>query len=193
MKIFFFLFYFLISITWIQSQPIDFFREEITFELDSIYFIVNADFYFRNTTDKVLTPMVTLPVARINYQKQIDTILVFLQENLVQPLPVQVKDTLARFSIELPPGQDKLIKVIYQQRHNGHTAKYILTTTWYWKKPLEVASYTLVCPAYVNMEKFSIPPDKISNFNRTTLFYWNRTNYMPETDLLLEFHLAVDP
>jgi len=169
------------------SQQLDFFREEITFELDSLFFTVNGDYYFRNNSDKFLTPTVTFPVADPGSHKPFDTILVFAQENIVTPLPVVIKDTTARFTINLPPRSERMFKVIYRQRHDGQTARYILTTTAYWKKPIDFATYSLVVPEYIAVDTLSILPDTLSQFEANRIYFWRKESYMPEIEFVVSF------
>jgi len=169
------------------SQQIDFYREEITFELDSLFFTVNGDYYFRNTSDNLLSPKVTFPIASSGSQRLLDTIMVFAQENLANPVPVTLKDTLARFTINLPPESERMFKVIYRQRHNGSAAKYILTSTNFWKKPIEDARYSLVVPHYIDITGFSIPPDSDTNFGDRRIYYWKKAQFMPDKEFILSF------
>lgn len=175
------------------SQQVDFFREEISFELDSLFFTVNGEFYFRNNSDQLLSPMVTFPIGRVEGEKQLDTILVFAQEDLVNPLPVQIRDTIVKFTIYLPPGEERLFKVLYKQRHNGHSARYILTTTAFWKKPLEHAAYSLFYPGYIMIRSFSIPPDAKRDFEGARIYTWTRRAFLPTKDFQVDFIVNQSP
>jgi hypothetical protein len=174
---------------YILGQKPEFFREEISFGIDSVFFSVNGDYYFRNTSDQTRNYVIAYPVRSNNTPKPIDTIMVFDQDYPAQLLQVEIRDTLATFAITLSPHSVKSIKVFYRQRHNQREARYILLTTNFWEKPFEKADYSLAVRKNIRIDDFSIKPDSRVDFGETEIFYWNRENFMPETDFEVKFTL----
>jgi hypothetical protein len=169
------------------AQQLSFFKEEIVFEIDSTFFTVNGDYYFRNASDQALSHTVTYPLRSNGSDRPFDTITVLEPTNPLIPVRTKISDTIARFRITLPPFSEKKMKVIYRQRHNGNLARYILLTTRLWNKPLENARYSLIVRKNIQVIEFSIAPDRSVNFGDTTVYYWERKNFMPEGDLEFRF------
>lgn len=181
------LFLLLLSCLSVHSQRLDFFREDLTFQLDSTNFTVSGQYYFRNNSLSQQRSLISYPLPRLADGPLFDTIMVFSEENLA--IPFQLHDTLISFEIQMQPGSEKQITIIYSQRHNGNYAKYILTTTKYWGKPLQLAEFKLVVPPYINILSCFEPPDKISEFEGTSIYHWTRQNFMPANDFEIWFEI----
>lgn len=172
------------------SQDFDFFKEEIVFEIDSVFFTVNGDYYFRNNTGKDVSPLISYPVRSNDSRPPFDTIMVYDQSDPSTPVRVKIIDTAALFTIHLPPHAEKMIKVVYRQRHDGSGARYILLTTKLWNKAFEDARYSLVVRKSIVIQEFSFAPDRSVDFGDTTIYYWSRKNFMPEKDFEVRFKVS---
>jgi hypothetical protein len=188
-----FLFSLLLSCLCVHSQRLDFFREDLSFQIDSTNFTVSGQYYFRNNSSSQQQTMINYPLPRLTDGPLFDTILVFSEEEPAVPLQINVHDTMVIFSITMQPGSEKQITIIYSQRHNGNYAKYILTTTKYWGKPLQQADFTLVVPPYIHIQTCFEPPDKISEFEGTHIYHWARQNFMPTNDFEIWFEIVSTP
>lgn len=173
----------------IIAQKPEFFREEISFGIDSLYFTVNGNYFFRNTSDETRKYIIAYPVRSNNTSKPIDTIMVFDTDNPAQLLKVGVRDTLATFEIVMSPHSVKNILVFYRQFHNKREVRYILLTTRLWDKPFEKADYNLTIRKDIRIDGFSIDPDSRIDFGETEVFYWKRENFMPDKDFEAKFTL----
>ncbi len=192
MKLQFHLFFLLIFIGFnqlIQAQKPEFFREEISFGIDTLYFTVSGNYFFRNASDDKRKYIIAYPVRSNNTSKPVDTIMVFDAENPGQLMKVLVKDTLAIFEIVISPHSVKNIRVFYRQYHNKSEVRYILLTTRLWDKPFEQAEYNLTIRKNIKIDAFSINPDSRVDFGETEIFYWKRENFMPEKDFEVKFAL----
>jgi hypothetical protein len=182
------LFCFLLLISDIVvGQRIEFFKEELVFTLDSSCFSVNGDYFFRNPSNSNLDTRIFFPVSKTPGYSAIDTILIYDVTKPDHPLMVEVKDSVASFSLSFLPFSEKCVKIYYKQHHNRSRARYILMTTQHWKKPLELAKYSLITDKNISISHFSIPPDKSEDFGETRLYYWNRQQFMPDKDFVFEF------
>lgn len=173
----------------ISAQKPEFFREEISFGIDTAFFSVDGDYYFRNSSDKFHSYTIAYPIPGNSSEDPIDMISVFDQDDPANPLKIDIHDTIVNFLLKMPPQSVKTIKVFYRQRHNGHFARYILLTTKWWEKPFESAAYNLTVGKETDIHDFSIKPDKSIVFGETEVFYWERENFMPECDFEIKFTL----
>jgi len=189
-------FYWLIIVLFLSNiayaQKPEFFREDLSFGLDTAFFSVNGDYYFRNSSAEYHTYTIVFPVRSTNSVKPIDTILVFDHTDDDRMLKVSVKDTLATFVLDMSPHSEKIIKIIYRQRHDGKKARYILTTTKLWEKPFNKADYNLVVKKNIEITDFSIKPDSKIDFGDAVIYYWKREHYLPENDFEINFYLLKD-
>jgi hypothetical protein len=172
------------------SQSLEFFREDLVFTLDSNFFTVSGDYYFRNPGEQAGTFSIVYPVPYNGPGKSVDTIVVMDDESHNQFIPVTVHDTLCMFQVQVSAKGIKRLTISYRQKHKDNQACYILTTTRQWGKPLEQASYELVMPAYLEILESSYPPDSHSDFGDAVIFHWRKTDFMPDKDFLFRFSPA---
>jgi hypothetical protein len=172
---------------YVTGQRIEFYKEELAFSIDSACFSVNGDYYFRNQTNSFLDTRIFFPVDGTQGPKAIDTILIYDISEPMHPLLVEVKDSIASFSLSFVPFSEKCVKIYYRQHHDGTRARYILLTTRMWQKPLESAKYSLITNKNIIISSFSITPDQSEAFGETRLYYWNRKQFMPEKDFVFDF------
>lgn len=187
------LFLVLLSCLSVQSQQIDFFRENLTFQIDSTHFTVSGQYFFRNNSASPRQTLINYPLPRLTDGVLFDTILVFGDHDPAVPLSFHFHDTLVAFDLAMQPVSEKQITIIYSQRHNGNYAKYILSTTKYWGKPLQLAEFKLVVPVHIKIQKCFEPPDKISVFGDTSIYHWTRHNYMPSEEFEIWFETIPPP
>lgn len=171
----------------LNAQRPEFFKEELEFGIDSVWFSVKGDYYFRNPSHTGIKPVIIFPVARVAGYKSIDTIFVLDTSDPAHQLVVTVQDTTAAFVIDLPAFSEKRIMIYYRQHHNGNEAKYILLSTKTWGKPLEKAVYHLLAEKKYQFSHFSLTPDNILDFDNVTIYSWERTNFMPDIDFVFRF------
>jgi len=172
------------------SQSLEFFREDLVFTLDSNFFTVSGDYYFRNPGEQAGTFSIVYPVPYNGPGKSVDTIVVIDEESRSQFIPVTVHDTLCMFQVQVSAGGIKRLTISYRQKHKDNQAGYILTTTRHWGKPLDQASYELVVPVCLRMLESSYPPDSHSDFGDAVIFHWKKTDFMPDKDFLFRFSPA---
>ena len=183
-----FLFFFLFLCSgFVVGQHIEFVREELVFTLDSSFFSVNGDYFFRNSSNADLSFRIFFPVSKTPGYNSFDTVLIYDVTKPGQPLKVEIKDSIASFLLNFLPFSEKCVKIYYKQHHNGSRARYILLTTQKWQKPLEIAKYSLITTKNINISHFSISPDRWENFGETRLYFWNRQQFMPDRDFVFEF------
>ena len=182
--LFFFLF---LCPGFVVGQRIEFFKEELVFTLDSSFFSVNGDYFFRNPSNSPLNYKIFFPVSKTPGYKAIDTILVYDISEPNQPLIVGIKDSVASFSLSFVPFSEKCVRIFYKQHHNGSRARYILMTTQNWQKPIELGKYSLITRKNISILHFSILPDRSEDFGESRLYFWNKYQFMPDRDFVFDF------
>ncbi len=186
------LFLLLLGVKPSECQVVDFFREDLVFTIDSVYFTVDGSYYFRNTSNKAISFPIAYPVPNLQLPETIDTLLVYDPENPGNSIRVFQKDTLYNFKLDISALGQKVLKIAYRQKHNNRSVRYILTTTATWGKPFEEATYDLVVPGYLKVEEFSFEPDNSTRFKDDKIYHWKKKGFMPAKDFVIKFHKTID-
>ncbi|MCX6233874.1 MAG: hypothetical protein NT175_04005 [Bacteroidetes bacterium] len=177
----------------VSSQEIEFFREDLTFQLDTTFFTVDGDYYFRNTSSHPEYMTFWYPISYPDRDFKLDSALIFDFTNNQYLKPAQRTDSGFFFKLNFSGREIKKVKIFYRQTHNGRNATYILTTTKYWKKPLEVANYSLITDKRsILIDSLSYQPDKSFMAGDNVIFEWKRKNLMPDKDFTFWFHRNTD-
>ena len=169
----------------IQSQNVDFFREDLRFRLMDGKFEIEGDYYFRNNTESPLTMKLIYPFPLDSLFGKIDSVICFGSSDLSSSI-YSVNQKQMIFAISIPPNESKIYRIAYHQQLRANKALYILTTTKRWGKPFERASYELLVEN-LDVDSLSYIPDKVEVFNDSTKFYWDKENFMPDRDFEVFF------
>jgi hypothetical protein len=170
-----------------QDHEVNFVRENITMKIEKEYFYVNGIYYLQNSdNDRIV---LTYPFPEGPDYGNVDSIFFF---NLTTNDTVKIlKSNQERimFSLDLKLNEETALQVSYRQKLKSNVAKYILKSTLAWQTPLEVAFYQLIVPEYIRINQFSILPDDSLQTQHETLYYWKKSNYMPQSDMIIHFSL----
>ena len=77
--------------------------------------------------------------------------------------------------------------ISYYQLLKSNRAKYILLSTNYWNEPVKQADYKLITELNFKIKFFSIPPDKEILLENRKIYLWQKENYQPVTDFVVEY------
>ena len=169
------------------SQEIQFYKEDLTFEIKDNRFSVSGKYYLRNAdhTDRTIT--LIYPFPQDSLYKPVDTIFIYNMNKAEEIKPLEIKMEYSVFKIEMEAKESAEVVIYYSQELNACKAEYILTTTKSWKRGLEKASYQLISDVELNFTYFSYTPDSsfISGTNR--IYYWERESFMPDKNFVFEF------
>ena len=77
--------------------------------------------------------------------------------------------------------------VVYRQRLNKNTGRYILTTTQTWQKPLGKSNYSVTMPAGATLTFLSYESDTVCEKKGAVVYSFSKSNFMPAKDLTFSF------
>ena len=179
---FYWLCFFYIFFSDLSAQSVAFFKEELTFKIEGDQFFVNGIYYFKcpRKSDSSLALYYPFPVD--SSYSEADSLYFF---NITSEEEItDYKKT--QNGVLFYTGFDRITAVLvsYRQQFRSDHIRYILTTTQYWKRPLEVANYTLIVKSTTRIKSFSYPPDSSSKFGDTIVYYWKKKNFMPLEDMI---------
>jgi len=168
------------------AQRADFFKEDITFRLDSTHIDVEGIYWFLNNNNKPVFSEIFYPFP-VSSGSEIDSIRLF---NITAGQKTKYNlesDNGISFNLFIPPQDTVLFQIGYRQKLNVDSAVYILRSTQAWGKPLQHAEYKLITSAAFRIKDFSYQPQKVYNIENKKIYYWELKNFMPSKDMIFTF------
>ena len=170
----------------LYGQRADFFKEDITFRLDSVHFSTEGYYWFSNTSDKPVHSNIYYPFPNFSNEK-IDSVHIFNISAGADVKYIKEEDHGISFNLFLGPNDTVLFQIGYRQKLQSDSAVYILRTTKGWGKPLNTAEYNLIISKNFVIKKFSYPPLKSYNIKNKKIYIWRMKNFMPIYDMIFHF------
>jgi hypothetical protein len=169
-----------------NAQNLSFYKENITMKIGESHFYVSGNYYLRGDSSAKHLLMYPFPVDSAFYG-DVDSIYVF-DLSAGQAIDFEKKtQRMIVFPIHFGFGNEITLLISYRQQLLDNQAEYILETTKTWRKPLARADFQLIVPNGIEVTGFSYPPDGSTPGDRETLFYWTKSDFMPEYNMIFEF------
>ncbi len=162
--------------------------EDITFILNKNNFYVSGDYYFRNNSNQEIKQQIYYPIYTDSVINSFDSASVFCYNTNQKTEFRRVNDGII-FHINIPPKDSAQYKISYKQSLAGSYARYILTTTKSWGKPLQTANYYLISDKKIHVDFFSYNPIKTSDFGEKIIYQWSFAGFMPTKDFEIKFSI----
>jgi len=148
--------------------------------VDSGKVSISADYYFKNPSNQTKSALIFYPFPIDEYHYYPDSILVL-------GLDYTKNDSGVNFIMRFKPNAGDTLKVFYRQKLKDNQARYILTTTKQWQRPLKQAKFIIdVLENFTNLQ-LSYKPDSIIRRNNRVLYYIAKKNFMPNKDLIINW------
>lgn len=168
-------------------QTVNFFRENLTFVLEDGMFSVSGEYFFSSSSLKPVRTILFYPV--VDFEKSVSkkSIVVF---DVKKERFVDIKKWDSRgfaFPLYIGAGDTAVYHIEYSQALASDTARYILTSTKMWKKPLKEAFYRLVVRDGIWVRSFSFEPDTMYEVGNARVYEWKRSFFMPKKDFIVIF------
>ncbi|MBN1577259.1 MAG: hypothetical protein JW913_11945 [Chitinispirillaceae bacterium] len=150
-----------------------------TLEIRGTYIFVNDDSASASTT--IFYPF---PVdSALEYPHYISCF------NLSEKRPVKYlrKHDGINWNMAIAPRAADSVRVIYRQKTRRPQGRYILTTTRYWAKPLEVADFSVTTAEPATLEYWSFQYDSLSVKKDRITYHARKLRFYPDEDMLLRW------
>jgi len=167
------------------TAPVDFFKEEITLTVSDSQAAINGIFYFRNNTDRDRPFPIIFPFyvdSLTSYPDKINAYTINDGDTAAIAFEPVVERDCIRMAVPMKPKGVTIWYLDYSQRIEAPRARYILTSTAAWKKPLEEATYYFNLPASFNVISVWPEPDSVRG-EKTKTLRCHKTNFIPERDM----------
>jgi len=176
---------FLTSVLSVRSQDnLKFDEEYLTFELSRHLFQVSGVYLFSANDSIEHLIYYPFPVDRI-YGKAFDIFVKDVKTGKDLLFSTAKDSSGIRFRTKVA-GSSQL-QIGYSQVLESNRAKYILTTTQNWNKPLKIADYKLVVDSGIVIISFTMEPQKKIVQGGKIIYFWQKKEFMPVTDFEVQF------
>ncbi|MCX6150261.1 MAG: hypothetical protein NTX22_07045 [Ignavibacteriales bacterium] len=172
--------------SFVLGQRADFFKEDITFRLDSLAIDVDGYYWFANRSDKTIESNIFYPFPNYSDEK-IDSIRLYNLSDGRETSFAKEGENGISFFLNIPPFDTVIFQIGYRQKLIGDSAVYILRTTQGWGKPIAYAEFKLIVSNSFLIKQFIYPPDKTYKFEKYKIYYWKKENFMPVQDMIFYF------
>lgn len=177
---------FLTSVLSVCSQDkLKFDEEYLTFEISRNLFQVSGVYLFSANDSIEHLILYPFPVERV-YGKAFDIFVKDVKTGKSLPFSMAKDSSGIRFRTKVS-GSSQL-QIGYSQVLKSNRAKYILTTTQNWGRPLKFADYKLVVDSGIVITSFSMEPQQKIIQGGKTVYFWQKTDFMPTSDFEVQFN-----
>lgn len=181
----------ILSIAFLEGLPQDanLLKENVIMKLDSAHFVVSGEYYFRNPLSQPVSQTVFFPYQFEKQSTKVDTISIYDVTDNRFLKPKRKMTTGVYFLLNMDKNEEKKVRIMYEQDHDGHSASYILSSARYLPNPLLQGTYNLKTSTKIEIDSFSMKPENNADNQRGTFFQWHKVNFKPSQDLIIYFHL----
>ncbi len=181
----FFLFSFFAKFSF--SQGLQFYKEDLTFEIKDNCFYVDGIYHFCNNSKKEINQVLFYPFPIDSLYGFVDTVFAADLRSGSKNIITNVTEKGAFFNVRIEAYGVSKYHVYYRQKTEKNKAEYILKTTQKWAKPFEKASYKLIVPENLKINSMSYIQDSMRMENGKKIYYWNKTDFMPDKNMEFYF------
>jgi hypothetical protein len=170
--------------TGMGKRPVEFFAEQITLAVDDSAARIECEFHFRNN----LSGQRNFPVIFPFYVDSQSLFPDYIDACIAGPdrrqLEVKILPERNAAVINIPLAESTTIwRLQYRQRITGSMARYILTSTQAWGRPLEKATYRFIVPKSFGEIVVWPQADSTADTGEFIEYWAHRNNFMPERDM----------
>jgi len=169
----------------VKSQGLQFYREDIVFEVFEDQVTTDALYHFCNVGEKDIKTSLFYPFPG-NTRELIDT-LDIRDLKTDQFIPYRDAKAGVFFVISVPAYGQAAYRVYFRQRLEEKHFTYILTSTESWGRSLEFANFKLQIPITLSIDFLSYPADSTFIQNDIRYFIWKKKDFMPDRDFEITF------
>lgn len=170
-----------------SSQSLQFYREDISFEIRDTFFYVDGIYNFCNNGNVKIQKVLFYPFPLDSLYGEVDSVFMTDFNSGSKNTITNRSEKGFFFEIILAPYGINKYRISYRQKLLKNKAEYILLTTQKWSKPFENAIYKLTTPANIKITSFSYVPDDTIQSGDKTMYYWNKKDFMPDNNMVFYF------
>ncbi|MCX6273075.1 MAG: hypothetical protein NTU44_18040 [Bacteroidetes bacterium] len=168
-------------------QNLQFYREDLTFEIKDSSFYVGGTYHFCNNGESEIKQILFYPFPSDSLYGGVDSIRAMDLNTESLNIITSKTDKGFFFKITLKPYGTGKYKISYRQKLLKNKAEYILITTQKWGNPFESSDYRLITPLSMKISSSSYPPDNTIQTTDHRIYSWSRKDFMPDKNMIFFF------
>lgn len=159
-----------------KNPPIDFYKEDITIEIDNRQANVAGRYFFKNLTSVRKRVKFYYPFPVDSIHSYPDTILL--------DYPYEKDSAGIYFTMTIDANKCDSLKIIYEQKLHKNKFRYITTTTRKWEKPIKEAKFTIIVSEDVSPKiNYHIAKEEVVNGEHYYII--SISHFYPKEDLMI--------
>jgi hypothetical protein len=169
-----------------SKSSVEFYKEEITLTVNDSEATVHGIYYFRNNTDR----SGDFPALFPFYVDSLSLFPHYIKAYLIDSaktvsLSFRTIEKAGSISLAIPikPQSTTIWYLDYTQRIKSTHARYIITTTNAWGKPLLEATYRFIAPSDYDSIRTWPTADSIYKDEAEIVILCHRKNFLPQQDM----------
>ena len=169
-----------------RTTGVDFYKEEITLTIKNGKASVEGIYYFQNNTDKPGNFPIVFPFYIDSFSlfpRKIKAFIIEGKKNVTLDYKKDEKSGSIILSLPLKPKAATIWRLDYTQKIKSAHARYILTSTGAWGKPLIEASYRFIVPVDYDSVRVWPKADSISQTDGKHIMICHKKDFLPGQDL----------
>lgn len=96
-------------------------------------------------------------------------------------------DSGVSFRMRFRPGAEDSFFAYYRQPLRAGSARYIVTSTRKWQRPIDRARFRVTVPAAFEDVKLSYRPDSVRRTDSTVTYVFSRHGFFPDRDVMVNW------
>jgi hypothetical protein len=161
-------------------EPVHFAREEVRLDVRPGTLEVSATYHF---TCKSKQPV----GAVMSYPFPLDSLNPYPDSVVIAGYSFERSDSAVRFTMHFRPGREDSFRAWYRQPLKGRSARYIVTSTRKWNRPIDVARFQVTVPASLGDVRLSYEADSVTRSGSATSYFFTRKGFFPDRDVIVEW------
>jgi hypothetical protein len=160
--------------------PVHFAREEVAVTVRAGAVEVLGTYHFTCSARDTVTAVISYPFPLDSFHGYPDSV----------ALPghrFRLADSAAQFVMRFRPGGEDSFTAWYRQPLRGPQARYIVTTTRQWRRPIDRAQFRVTVPAGLPGAALNYRPDSTRRDDSTLTWFFTRLGFYPADDVVVSW------
>lgn len=163
-----------------ERPALHFSREEVSLRVRPGTLEVAANYHFQ-------WPGPDTVRARISYPFPLDSVHAFPDSVAFPGRKFELADSAAGFWMRFRPRSEDSFQAWYRQPLRGNQARYIVTTTRQWQRPIDLARFRVEVPLSLGA-RLNYQPDSTTTTDSSIVWYFARREFWPSEDIVITWN-----
>ncbi|OYD14777.1 hypothetical protein CH330_07655 [candidate division WOR-3 bacterium JGI_Cruoil_03_51_56] len=162
------------------AAPVHFAREEVALSINHGCIETRGKYHFTSSAKKRL-------LARMFYPFPIDSVQNYPDSIGISRSRFTYSDSGLSFTLKLRPRSEDSFSAYYRQTLKGNSARYIVTTTRKWKRPIDLARFQITVPARFRNVRLNYKSDSVRTTDSIITYFFARCKFFPSEDVIISW------